>query len=361
MTARVTGRPTGPDPAATPWLIWLAVWVPLAGGLAFAIMQLSGGGAAAAVPGALVTSLCSFGLGAAVWAWSARLDYRAGAGRFALAHGAAAIALSLAWWMVANTAIAVLRGRSPGAAVAGWLGSDVVGWDLTIGVALYGVAGAGSYAWRFHRQLEAERIARLKAESDERAARLRALEARLNPHFLFNTLHSVSAMLRTDPAAAEDALEALGNLLRDSLHGGVTPLRPLAEEWRFTEEYLGLERLRLGDRLDVRARLDSDALQRPVPRLLLQPLVENAVRHGIGERPNGGTITITATVDEADALVLGVQDDGVGAEPADQALGVGLAAARARIDAWSPPASLEVETEPDRGYRVRVRLPAVAS
>jgi LytS/YehU family sensor histidine kinase len=150
--------------------------------------------------------------------------------------------------------------------------------------------------------------ARLRAE-EERSARARALQieaelgalrAQLNPHFLFNTLHTLLALVREDPGRAEKALEQLGDLMRYALRVQQEPRdeATLAEEWKFVADYLALEQLRLGARLRVETDLSPGALACVVPVFCLQPLVENAIRHGIAPLAGGGKLAIQARLDD---------------------------------------------------------------
>jgi sensor histidine kinase YesM len=182
-----------------------------------------------------------------------------------------------------------------------------------------------------------------------------ALRAQINPHFLFNALHSVGALVTSDPARADMALERLGDLLRYTL--GTEDEVLFAEEWRFTQDYLAFEQLRLGDRLRVHLTVDSSALSTMVPPLILQPLVENAVRHGIADRVEGGQIDLTARVEES-CLVLCVRDDGHGGESGGPD-GIGLTSVRRRLAAlYGGRATLVVEGG-RAGFAVTVGLPLV--
>jgi sensor histidine kinase YesM len=213
--------------------------------------------------------------------------------------------------------------------------------------------------------------ARLRAE-EERSARARALQveaelgalrAQLNPHFLFNTLHTLLALVREDPPRAEKALEQLGDLLRYALRVQQEPRdeAALAEEWKFVADYLALEQLRLGARLRVEADLSPGALACIVPVFCLQPLVENAIRHGIAPRAGGGTLAIQARLDDG-RVDLAVADDGRGAseDVLGASTGSGLKLVRQRIEALYPGrGEMTVEPRPPGGgFVVRLRLPA---
>lgn len=154
------------------------------------------------------------------------------------------------------------------------------------------------------------------AESLRAQAQLATLRARLNPHFILNLLHTLMGLVAREPAAAEAALERLGDVLRYGLRvqaDGLDEVR-LREEWTFTERYLALERLRLGERLRVSLDVEEDLLDEIVPAFSLQPLVENAVRHAIAPRADGGSVRVTATRDGG-LLRMTVEDDGAGAGP----------------------------------------------
>jgi sensor histidine kinase YesM len=196
-------------------------------------------------------------------------------------------------------------------------------------------------------------------------AELSALRGQLNPHFLFNTLHTLTALVRRDPQTAEHALEQFGGMLRyvldvkRSAREDVT----LADEMHFVRNYLALEQLRLGDRLRVVEHLDADALDCVLPSLTLQPLVENAIKYGIAPRARGGTLELSASVDD-ESLTLEVRDDGPGAasDVIDSAGGVGLRAVRQRLETrYDGHASLSIATAPGEGFSARVSLPAHTS
>jgi GAF domain-containing protein len=186
-------------------------------------------------------------------------------------------------------------------------------------------------------------------------ARLEALQAQLNPHFLFNALHSVGALVPHDPVRADQALESLGDLLRYTL--GTEDQVMFSQEWRFTQDYLAFEQLRLGERLRIDAEATPQAMTVPVPPLILQPLVENAVRHGIADREDGGRIELRAAV-RNDRLVLCVADDGTGAG-ANGGDGVGLTSVRQRLHAlYGDAASIEIDRS-SSGYSVTMGLPCL--
>ena len=208
--------------------------------------------------------------------------------------------------------------------------------------------------------LAESRLRTAQAETAATRAEMAAIQARLNPHFLSNALHSVSALVASDPLAAEDALDRIGDLFRYSLVQSERHVVCLDDEWRFVQDYLAIEQMRLGARLTVELSLERAAAECDVPSFVLQPLVENAIRHGIGPRTAGGTVRVSARRDNG-RVVLEVVDDGAGSSPerVEASLGTGLRTLRQRLsldDAFR--GIVDVETAPDRGFRVRVTLDA---
>jgi LytS/YehU family sensor histidine kinase len=190
-------------------------------------------------------------------------------------------------------------------------------------------------------------------------AQLRALRLQLQPHFLFNALNTISATMYRDPAAADEILDQLAELLRAALRTAQTDEVPLGEELGILDCYLGILRARFGERLRLATRLEDGLERALVPSLLLQPLVENAVRHGRVESQGTGAITIAARRVDG-RLVLEVEDDGPGAPPGRDPLasGVGLAATAERLQLlYGERQRLEVASPPGGGFQVRVSLP----
>lgn len=163
-----------------------------------------------------------------------------------------------------------------------------------------------------------------------REAELRALEAQINPHFLFNCLNSIRGLVLEDPALAQDMVTRLSNILRYSLHRDRSHTVPLSSEVEAVSDYLALESVRLEERLQVRLAIDPAAAAFPIPAMLLQGLVENAVKHGIAPLPDGGELLVSARLD-GDALILEVDNSGRLADPDPRSTGLGLANARERL------------------------------
>jgi hypothetical protein len=194
-------------------------------------------------------------------------------------------------------------------------------------------------------------------------AQLTALRFQLNPHFLFNTLNAISSMIVTGRNRdAEDMTDRLSSFLRASLSSDPTALVPLETELALIEEYLEIEAIRFGDRLAIKIPCTSDAGEVPVPSFLLQPLVENAIKYGVGPSLNPVTIAVSARIEGAD-VILRVEDDGAGdGEQAKLAgTGVGLENVRRRLDAVYGEQASMTATPLDPGFAVTIRLPLKAT
>lgn len=215
---------------------------------------------------------------------------------------------------------------------------------------------AFAYHWQV-RQRDRE-AARLQLDLSE--ARLATLEGRLRPHFLFNTLNAIAALLRDDPASAERMIGQLSDLLRASLKADPLKEVALAEELQLVEQYLAIEQARFQDRLTTSLEASESARVASVPHLILQPLVENAVRHGIAPRERGGSVHVTAQ-QEGDRLVIIVEDDGVGmgnAPPKLAGNGIGLGGVRSRLThLYGSDQRLEISACEPSGTRIRLEIP----
>jgi two-component sensor histidine kinase len=227
--------------------------------------------------------------------------------------------------------------------------------EFLIFLAVIGVVHAVQFYRRFRaREIQAERLRTQLAE-----ARLAALSSQLRPHFLFNTLQGISTLMYRDAPAADAMLARLSDLLRRSLTEPNRHEVPLAEELATLEDYVGIMRIRFQDRLVVDTFADPDAAAALVPRFLLQPLVENALEHGIARRAGAGRIEVRAAR-EGESLVLSVTDDGAGLGPTPgfPPEGIGLGNTRLRLEElYGDAHALTLEPLAAGGLRVRVAIP----
>jgi signal transduction histidine kinase len=216
------------------------------------------------------------------------------------------------------------------------LGRSVTGFAVLVLIncaCWYAAAAAVSYALLYYRQSRERAVRASQLETRLVEAQLKTLQQQLHPHFLFNTLQAISALMQRDVEAADRTLIRLSDLLRLTLERlGEQEVR-LDAELDFLRKYLEIERTRFPDRLVVRYDVQPEALEALVPTLLLQPLVENAIKHGVARKPGAGHIDITARRDH-DKLRIEVRDDGIGlSEDALTALqkGIGVSTTRARL------------------------------
>lgn len=190
-------------------------------------------------------------------------------------------------------------------------------------------------------------------------AELRHLRAQLHPHFLFNALNAVTTLIRKDPAAAETTMGNLSELLRRALDDGEGQMVTVARELEFLERYLAIQNVRFGDRLRTRIDAPADVRDARIPSMILQPLVENAVRHSIARR-EGGSIAVIVESRNADML-LSVTDDGKGMRGEETGAGVGIANVRSRIEhLFGGRAEIRILNVPG-AFTVELRLPREAS
>ena len=196
--------------------------------------------------------------------------------------------------------------------------------------------------------------------SELERAELRALRAQVNPHFLFNTLNSIAALIHENPAAAEDVVTRLADVFRHALTASGREHTRFADELEFLRSWLAIERVRFGDRLRVVEDVEPGLEDVPVPGLLFQPLIENAVRYAVAPRAEGGTVTLRVRRDPAgDTFTAEIADDGpgfaLGSRPRGN--GVGLESVRERIRLGGRGHAFALESAPGFGTRVRVTLP----
>jgi two-component system, LytTR family, sensor kinase len=208
----------------------------------------------------------------------------------------------------------------------------------------------------------------IKLEEQERLllhARMEALQNQINPHFLFNTLNSISSLVRFDPDMAREVISKLATILRRLLNTSEA-FAPLREEFEFIDNYLDIEVVRFGrDKLRVVKELDAASLDVVVPSMLLQPLVENSIKHGLAPKVEGGSIYLRSRVTDS-KLIIEVEDDGVGMRTAQQetsswpGMGIGMANISERLQVlYGDTARMTIDSQEGKGTLIRIRLPLV--
>ena len=222
---------------------------------------------------------------------------------------------------------------------------------------VYWVVVAVTCAFDYYRKYREREVRAIELEKLLAQAKLQALRMQLNPHFLFNSLHSISALMHKNVDAADRMISRLGELLRAALDNTETQEVSLGQELQFLRGYLELEQIRFGSRLEVEIRAGPEALEARVPNLILQPLVENAIRHGIEPHARPGRIRLLARR-QADELTLEVHDNGGGLGSQAPADGVGLSNTRARLRSLYGEAHVfELCNPPEGGLLVRLTIP----
>jgi two-component system LytT family sensor kinase len=199
-------------------------------------------------------------------------------------------------------------------------------------------------------------------------ARLDALQRQINPHFLFNTLNSITSLVRSQPELAREMIVKLANILRVLLKDREAFV-PFSEELSFTDDYLDIEVVRFGEKLKVVKEIAKDTLDVVVPGMVLQPLIENSIKHGLEPRISGGTVTLRSKITSDGMLMVEVEDDGVGMAPerldtppasglVRPGTGIGMRNVRERMGVlYGNLASVETNSRPGRGTRVTLLMP----
>ncbi len=336
--------------------LYLAAWVPLGLGLA-ALLVLTGGGSwgeatAVALPAALVYAFVCL----APWYLCRALPITPGGGpRLVVTWLATAVVSSALWLLIARLLASGLEGIWPEAGTRLGRGGVVMS---ALGLLVFALSVALHYLMlAVERSRQAERR-QLALQVLAREAELKALRTQIDPHFLFNSLHSISALTTADPAGARRMCLLLGEFLRLSLKLGARDRITLAEEMALAERFLGIEQVRFGERLMTSVTLEPDAASCEVPPLLLQPLVENAVRHGVAELVDGGRIDVTARR-RGDAVIIAVENPCDPERRVRAGAGVGLANVRKRLATAFDVAGRVDAAERDGRFRVELSLPAM--
>jgi LytS/YehU family sensor histidine kinase len=228
-------------------------------------------------------------------------------------------------------------------------------WTLMVYSTIVGL----SYALSYYREAQARAVKEATLETRLVEARLRTLEAELHPHFLFNTLHAISSLVHTNPDAADRMISRLSDLLRLTFDRSGAPGVSLQEEIEFLQKYLEIEQTRFHDRLRVNFDIDPETLDAEVPRMILQPLVENAIKHGVSPKPGEGLVQI-ASKRLGNTLWVEVSDNGVGLTAGARAQlrsGVGLSNTRDRLECLYGQAHRIEFSDGAKGLAVRLEIP----
>jgi len=335
------------------WLGWIGFGLVLAG-----MLHVK--------PGMPVLNAIYFGIGisgiAQLSAWSAGFSCRTAplaktpSWRLALTHLAAAVLLTLLWMQLTLFLAKVMN------AVSGWEGTASyvtfrTGLIFGAGIFYYLLSVAINYA--LIAQKESQKAQELALESSMRAreAELSALKAQINPHFLYNSLNSISALTSIDPARAREMCVSLADFLRLTLGMGEKGVIPLREELGLLEKYCAIEKVRFGERLALKEQVEESAKNCLLPPLLLQPLFENAVVHGIAQMPEGGWICLKAER-SGERLMLTVENSWDPEAGSSRRNGVGLKNVQRRLEArYGSAAQLQASAE-ENVFRVTMQFPA---
>jgi signal transduction histidine kinase len=274
-------------------------------------------------------------------------------------HVPAALGFTLLHIALAVSARWSMGIMAPGAT---WLGliqrtfTTNVDWEMMTYWAIVGVTHAVDY----HREAQARALRTSRLETQLVRAQLQTLQRQLHPHFLFNTLNAIATLMHTDVEAADRMVARLSDLLRLSLEKVGVQEIPLKEELEFLEKYVDIERTRFRDRLTIQFDIEPEVIDAVVPSLILQPLVENAIVHGIGPIGRQGVVTVAARR-EGGMLWMEVRDNGAGLAPDALAFSgkrVGLANTRTRLEhLYGPKHRFEFHREGSQGLSVRVVIP----
>jgi two-component sensor histidine kinase len=229
--------------------------------------------------------------------------------------------------------------------------------DITAQYLIYWGIVASVHVAAYYRGERERELRALRAETRLAEARLQLLRMQIHPHFLFNTLNTIAELVHENAAAAEHMIGSLSQLLRETLDAGSIDRVPLHRELDLLGRYVDIQRARFGERLDVRIHVDPEAREALVPIFILQPLVENAIRHGISARIDAGRIDVTAAR-KGRHLDIQVTDDGIGCTHGEIHEGVGLGNSRARLaELYGPAHEFDVVNAGECGTSVRLSIP----
>jgi hypothetical protein len=268
-----------------------------------------------------------------------------------VAHLGASCAITVAHWLLNNLSLHYLLKRPASLSLVYVFHSNLITYWIIVGA----TCGYDYYVRYRRGELRAAQLSEQLAQTQ-----LQALRAQFHPHFLFNTLNAISTLVHRDPEAADRMIARLSDLLRIILEEVGVQRAPVAKELEFLERYLEIEQARFGDRLSVKFQIAPETLSAYMPYLVLQPIVENSIRHGIAPRARAGTIEIRATR-ERDLLVLEVRDNGVGISEGSHLLqrkGTGLSNIQKRLESlYGGNCRLELKNSSAGGVEVKLAIP----
>lgn len=292
-------------------------------------------------------------------AWLGRVTARGNWGRFFAIHVPAGLALATAQVLLTLTLYWSICGPSPSMkdmTFGAFVLMQFV-YNAHLSFITYWVLLVLLRAIDSQQRLRDERLRNSHLETQLVQSQLQTLRVQLQPHFLFNTLNAISALALADPMQARLMISRLSDFLRLTLEERHAQQVPLSRELEFLECYLGIQQVRFQDRLVTHMDVAGDTVRALVPNMILQPLVENALRHGLLDKPERGTLHIV-TRRHGDDLHVQVDDDGLGLPPEGAKDGIGLGNTRTRLDMlFGDSATLELSRRADGGTRVEMRFP----
>jgi two-component system LytT family sensor kinase len=247
--------------------------------------------------------------------------------------------------------------RNPTLAIL-WRNNAFSAYYFHQGLTIYWTTLVVAHALYYYRGLRKREAETARLTSQLAQAQLQALKMQIHPHFLFNTLNSIAALLHKDVEAADRMIARLGDFLRLTLKSSDAQTVDFEQELEFLKCYLDIEHIRFQDRLTVEMDIDPHALKATVPNLILQPIVENAVRHGVARQTSHGHITIRARR-EGERLIMTVADNGPGLKAQSNGSGIGISNTRARLEQfYGSDFSFQIANSIERGASVTLDVPA---
>jgi two-component system, LytTR family, sensor kinase len=247
--------------------------------------------------------------------------------------------------------------RNPTLAIL-WRNNAFSAYYFHQGLTIYWTTLVVAHALYYYRGLRKREAETARLTSQLAQAQLQALKMQIHPHFLFNTLNSIAALLHKDVEAADRMIARLGDFLRLTLKSSDAQTVAFEQELEFLKCYLDIEHIRFQDRLTVEMDIDPHALKATVPNLILQPIVENAVRHGVARQTSHGHITIRARR-EGERLIMTVEDNGPGLKAQSNGSGIGISNTRARLEQfYGSDFSFQIANSTERGASVTLDVPA---